>query len=548
MAGYSTIVAPAGGAGVVVKRNCTLWELPSWICAGTVLSIAPEPTSETAMGFAVHPAVASSIGWEETSRPMMVAELGARYTMSADGTTLRLNLDLGRAANGTATGGTLPLSSSFFEIKGVLRASTAAMWSAGAVVTSTGYSATTLTQTVTIAIAGVGRGAAKAASMALCINVAAEVAAPAGGCVVHKLKALLDGELHNPQQVAMPLVASVNSATRPDAACKRGDGKAAQAELENFDASLSAALTTLVSSNLVGQSKLSTAVLLFAEACAFKLAGQRNMSAKQVEANRTFVLPNVKGKADLRTRLIEVFQSADTHGVPNGKLDIRELQHRLNLADFRAAVEGLDAVVDANGDGHITLSEIAEAMDGDGDGTITLTEFQSVSGGVHIQSRAYKVFAEKLAREEAAAPTGDPNVNLIFDAMNANGDGNVTKHEFVDWLNVHKPKRGPWSKLPVLLKAFDLTKKANITKADFQTAFAKAKGLEVALFQFEGANFDSKVEVCTKFSQGLQDGSAAGYASEDCTFNPPGAPVMPVGAMLGMMQPFFKAFPDWHSV
>lgn len=40
----------------------------------------------------------------------------------------------------------------------------------------------------------------------------------------------------------------------------------------------------------------------------------------------------------------------------------------------------------------------------------------------------------------------------------------------------HKPKRGPWSKLPVLLKAFDLTKKANITKADFQTAFAKAKG------------------------------------------------------------------------
>lgn len=103
---------------------------------------------------------------------MMVAELGARYTMSADGTTLRLNLDLGRAANGTATGGTLPLSSSFFEIKGVLRASTAAMWSAGAVVTSTGYSATTLAQTVTIAIAGVGRGAAKAASMALCIDVA----------------------------------------------------------------------------------------------------------------------------------------------------------------------------------------------------------------------------------------------------------------------------------------------------------------------------------------------------------------------------------------
>ena len=82
----------------------------------------------------------------------------------------------------------------------------------------------------------------------------------------HKLKTLLDNELHNPQQVAMPLVASANSATRIDAACRRGDGKAAQAELDNFDGSMSAALAALVSSHLTGQSRLSPDFLLLAQA------------------------------------------------------------------------------------------------------------------------------------------------------------------------------------------------------------------------------------------------------------------------------------------
>ena len=40
----------------------------------------------------------------------------------------------------------------------------------------------------------------------------------------------------------------------------------------------------------------------------------------------------------------------------------------------------------------------------------------------------------------------------------------------------------------------------------------------------------------------------AAYASEDCIFNPPGAPAMPLGDVLGMMGAMKKAFPDWHSV
>ena len=53
---------------------------------------------------------------------------------------------------------------------------------------------------------------------------------------------MMDDELHNPQQVAMPLVIAVNSATRIDAAVRRGDFATANAEMDGFDASMKTAL------------------------------------------------------------------------------------------------------------------------------------------------------------------------------------------------------------------------------------------------------------------------------------------------------------------
>ena len=47
--------------------------------------------------------------------------------------------------------------------------------------------------------------------------------------------------------------------------------------------------------------------------------------ATKVEQNRTFVIETARGKADLRSRLVEVFNSADTRGVPNGLLDYKEV-------------------------------------------------------------------------------------------------------------------------------------------------------------------------------------------------------------------------------
>ena len=196
-----------------------------------------------------------------------------RDSVLQDGTSLQLTSAM--AANETAT-------STFFEIKGVLRPTTVALCtvdgrkppSVGAsegsyTLGAVSYSATTLTQTVTVNM--------NQAAAAVCVELTSpfgmvpfEQPTGLGGYVgrrmrAHKLKALLDNELHNPQQVAMPLVFAINSATRIEAAARRGDGAAITAELENFDANMRNALTALVSGSLTGQSILSAGFLELAK-------------------------------------------------------------------------------------------------------------------------------------------------------------------------------------------------------------------------------------------------------------------------------------------
>ena len=117
-----------------------------------------------------------------------------------------------------------------------------------------------------------------------------------------------------------------------------------------------------------------------------------------------------------------------------------------DLHELKAAVEGADAILDSNGDGKITLSELVEKMDADGDGKVTLNEFMTL-------------FQNELAIAEG--PTvieGDPNVNLLFDDMDTNKNGKVTKFEFMEWLKDKKPKEGPWNSTTKLQAQFKLDK------------------------------------------------------------------------------------------
>lgn len=49
------------------------------------------------------------------------------------------------------------------------------------------------------------------------------------------------------------------------------------------------------------------------------------------------------------------------------------------------------------------------------------------------------------------------------------------------------------------------------------------------------------------FATGFMDKTTANFAAPECTFNPPGAPPMPIDAFLGMMPAMTVSFPNWES-
>ena len=51
-----------------------------------------------------------------------------------------------------------------------------------------------------------------------------------------------------------------------------------------------------------------------------------------------------------------------------------------------------------------------------------------------------------------------------------------------------------------------------------------------------------------KFCVGLQDGSTKAVSAEGCEFGPPGAPPLPIDAMLGICKNMVGALPDWKSL
>ena len=54
----------------------------------------------------------------------------------------------------------------------------------------------------------------------------------------------------------------------------------------------------------------------------------------EVHKDRRVLLPHAGGKTDLRTRLLEVFQQADSKGTPGGTLDATELASKIGRSIF----------------------------------------------------------------------------------------------------------------------------------------------------------------------------------------------------------------------
>ena len=78
------------------------------------------------------------------------------------------------------------------------------------------------------------------------------------------------------------------------------------------------------------------------------------------------------------------------------------------------------------------------------------------------------------------------HVDELFAAMDVNGDGKVTKTEFLDFLVEHKPKDGPWTSTAKLQAHFGLHLYSTVDLPTFTKAFtlAKSEGLEPETFNY----------------------------------------------------------------
>lgn len=115
---------------------------------------------------------------------------------------------------------------------------------------------------------------------------------------------------------------------------------------------------------------------------------------------------------------------------------------------------------------------------------LTIDLFPMVAGAVggsdsaaHALSAAAAALSALDIRETAAA-------NKLYDAMDADGDGEVTQIEFTEFLRVRKPASGPFATVAILQDAFDLRKRTAISRTDFLAVFARERGngLDANLF------------------------------------------------------------------
>ena len=73
---------------------------------------------------------------------------------------------------------------------------------------------------------------------------------------------------------------------------------------------------------------------------------------------------------------------------------------------------------------------------------------------------------------------GDCNDNAtlagkLFDAMDSNGNGELTKFEFIEFMREHKPKHGMWSSVAKLQKELGLDRNPFINREQFREGYVR---------------------------------------------------------------------------
>ena len=198
----------------------------------------------------------------------------------------------------------------------------------------------------------------------------------------------------------------------------------------------------------------------------------------------------------VQARIEEVYSKALPSGLPaGGKLDAAEIGDRIQK---KALLSVVQALVSTASDGS-TIDLVALVtglkidLSFDGQPRVSLQQFHD----------AFVIEAGKDAAAAAAAAalaqvgkSVDPHIDELLEAMDADGDGSVSKVEFVEFCRANKPKHGPFSKVSTLQDVFGFNKLYEVTRQLFDDAFTanKEKGLRATAFEFnfkDGSGHDS---------------------------------------------------------
>ena len=188
-------------------------------------------------------------------------------------------------------------------------------------------------------------------------------------------------------------------------------------------------------------------------------------------------------------RIKALYGKAKVSGAPGGgNLDAQELDSKLMK---KALLSIVDGVISTASDGStIDLHAIVAGLKidtHDEEARVSMKQFHDA-----FVTEAGKD-AAKAAAAAAAAAVGkseDPHVDELYHAMDADGDGMVTKVEFVEFIRAHKPKHGAFSKTAALQTIFGFDKMHEISRATFDKTFTAnmAKGLKPVAFEFKFAD------------------------------------------------------------
>jgi hypothetical protein len=141
-------------------------------------------------------------------------------------------------------------------------------------------------------------------------------------------------------------------------------------------------------------------------------------------------------------RLKEVYNKAGANGVPDATtpLDAVELAAKFSKKELVAVVEQLstDGMLSTSADGStLDLTDLVHKLKiqiGDGEPRVSLQQFHNA----YVLEAGGRDAAAASAAAAAAAVgwSTDPHINELFDAMDVDSDGDVTKVEFVEFVRV----------------------------------------------------------------------------------------------------------------